>query len=284
MRRRTLAMHLTHNLGLEMISRRQSELLASVLRWTPWVPLQGCWRGSTIPVLPGLYRIRRVAWDGLDYVGQTGRALRRRLGMLAGVYSREMPYRDPHTAGPALSLWALRQASGCDFEVSVCPIEGPDPWRKGWESVAIALYRQQHGQSPTVNFGRMPVGYRMSSANNARLVAAGQRFRGGPSEHPEASHRQGVAPMGPLTSDPQAPDWGGHSWSDWLPLPGGLGALPPRELGCTESVAALGRACCTSAKAWSVVGSASTSPRSGEPPIPRARFSRSRKCSVPPGC
>lgn len=127
-----------------------------------------------------------------------------------------MPYRDPHTAGPA--LWALRHATGCDFEVSVAPIAGSTPWRKGLECVAISLYRQGHGASPTVNFGRMPAGYLMSSGNNARLVAANKRFRGGPTTEEDASHTAGLAPIGELAGDPLAPHWGGHDWSAWAPF------------------------------------------------------------------
>lgn len=62
------------------------------------LPLNGCWRGSLIPNLPGLYRMRRVNRDDLDYIGQTGEGtmtLKKRLGMLRGVYEEEMPYRDP---------------------------------------------------------------------------------------------------------------------------------------------------------------------------------------------
>src|SRR5436190_5983999 len=51
------------------------------------------------------------------------------------------------------ALWALRHSTNCDFEVSVVAISGNAPWRKGLEALAIGLYRQQHGRSPTVNFG-----------------------------------------------------------------------------------------------------------------------------------
>ena len=35
---------------------------------------------------PSLYRIRRVGRADLDYIGQTGVGLRRRLAMLSGIY------------------------------------------------------------------------------------------------------------------------------------------------------------------------------------------------------
>lgn len=115
-----------------------------------------------VPALPGLYRIRRVGLPHWDYIGQTGVGrmnLRRRMAMLRGVYAEQMPYRDPHTAGSG--LWALRQRGGGPLEVSFGPVDAPTPWRKGLEAVAIALHRQEHGRSPTLNFGRMPTGYRL---------------------------------------------------------------------------------------------------------------------------
>lgn len=193
--------------------------IQDLLCWSPWQSLEGSWRGGGVPRTPGLYRIRRVGHAGLDYIGQTGAGqmhLKARLGMLAGIYGPEMPYRDPHTAGPA--LWALRHSLDCRFEVSVLPVEGSSQWRKGLEAAAIGLHRQEHGRSPTVNFGRMPPGYRMSSGNNARLVAAGLRFRGGPTPAEEPCHLPGIAPIGPLTGDPQGETWGGHLWSAWLAL------------------------------------------------------------------
>lgn len=196
----------------------QSDLLA-LLDWQPWQVLGGAWLSNRLPDLPGLYRIRRVGHTALDYLGQTGAGgmtLKKRLGMLRGVYSDQMPYRDPHTAGPA--LWALRDATGCEFEVSVVPVEGSTPWRKGLECVAISLYRQECGTSPTVNFGRMPPGYRMSTSNNARLVAAGKRFRGGRTESVDESHHPSIAPAGRLAGEPDSPSWCGHVWSPWVPI------------------------------------------------------------------
>jgi len=142
--------------------------------------------------------------------------LKKRQGMLRGIYGAEMPYRDPHTVGPA--LWALRQGTGAEFEVSVAVVEGSTPWRKGLEALAIALYRQERGESPSVNFGRMPAGYRMSSGNNARLVKAGKRFRGGPTDEEDASHLTGIPPAGSVEGNSARGEWCGHGWSPWLPL------------------------------------------------------------------
>jgi hypothetical protein len=189
---------------------------ADLLQWSAWRLLATVSRDQEISRLPGLYRIRRLGRNDLDYIGQTSLPLRRRLAMLRGVYKEEMPYADPHTAAPA--LWALRHATGCDFECSVVPIEGSTPWRKGMEAVAIALYRQEFGQSPTIEFGRIMAGYRPSSGNNSRLAAVGKRFRGGPSDEPHFRHVPGIAPAGPLAGDPHGVSWGGHTWSAWIPL------------------------------------------------------------------
>jgi hypothetical protein len=196
------------------------------LDWSSWLPHHGCWRGCLIPDEPGLYRIRRVGQTCLDYIGQMGKGgmtLRKRLGMQRGVYVNEMPYTDPHTAAPA--LWALRQSTGVEYEVSVAPFPGPVPWRKGIEAMAVALHRQEFGRSPTANFGRMPAGFRKSSGNNQRLARAGKRFRGGACNTEEPHHAPGIPPVGPLTGGPQDAGWGGHSWSEWQPL--GPATIPP---------------------------------------------------------
>src|SRR5260221_1875155 len=181
------------------------------LRWSSWQPHEGCWLGDRLPRLPGLYRIRRVGLRSgdVDYIGQTGLTLRERQGMLRGVYGAEkMPYRDPHTAAPA--LWALRQATGCAFEISVMPYTGPNTMRLGLEAVAVATYRQEYGRSPTIQFGRMPLGFRMSSSNNRRLVAAGKRFRGGMTTETDESHVSSIPSVRPLTADPQSARCGAH--------------------------------------------------------------------------
>jgi hypothetical protein len=191
-------------------------IAGSRFEWTPWVDLETAFSEPVLPVEAGLYRIRRAGRANQEYIGQTGVGIRARVRMLKGIGRSDMPYRDPHTAGPA--LWALLHSTRCTFEVSCIPVEGEAPWRKGLESVAIALYRQETGHSPDVNFGRMPAGYRMSSGNNRRIVAAGKRFRGGATIELDASHGPGVPPAGGLDGDPRSEQWCGHSWSRWLPL------------------------------------------------------------------
>jgi len=195
------------------------------LSWTPWRPLLGAWSDPAIASVPGLYRIRPSGHENLAYIGQTGKGtmhLRSRLSMLEGVFGAEMPYRDPHTAAPA--LWALVQL-GDTLEVSVAPVEGSTPWRLGLEALQVALHRQRHGRSPTASFGRMPVGFRISSGNNARLVAAGKRYRGGRSDERGACHELGIPPLGPLTGTPQDMSWCGVPWLPWRPLREALDGL-----------------------------------------------------------
>lgn len=136
--------------------------------------------------------------------------------MLSGIFEDEMPYRDPHTAAPA--LWALRESGNASFEVSIAIVDGSAPWRKALEATAIALYRQETGASPTANFGRMPRGFRISSGNNARLVASGKRFRGGPTQTEDECHLRGVRPVGLLGTGITSPQWCGHGWYPWRPL------------------------------------------------------------------
>lgn len=188
------------------------------LEWSPWIPLREASRVAVRDA--GLYRVRRVGRDDLDYIGQTGKGtmnLRKRLGMLAsGTYASEMPYRDPHTAAP--SLWALRHRDGCEFECATAIVVGERPYRQAVEALAIARYRQEHRRSPTVNFGRMPEGYVRSTPNNARLVAAGTRSRGGPSTVRDDSHEPSIAPMGSLDRHPTLDDWYGLEWSRWFAI------------------------------------------------------------------
>lgn len=173
----------------------------TTLRWTESIALQQQSHLHELPTTAGLYRVQAVDDPPLAYVGQTGRSLRERVSALRGAFNTEMPYRDPHTAAPA--LWAWLATEPAQLTVSVCPVDGATPWRKALEAVAIANHRQQHGLSPRWNFGRMPPGYRMSSANNTKLVTAGKRHRGAATTDLLPAHAPGIAPQGPLDPDVQ---------------------------------------------------------------------------------
>jgi hypothetical protein len=189
------------------------------LAWSTWVQLETAALSPTIPRQAGVYRLRSDHDVILDYVGQTGSGsmdLRRRLAMLSGVFREDMPYRDPHTAAPA--LWAWRRCGRTTFEASVAVVPGSTARRKGLECLAISQHRWTNGCSPRWNFGRMPPGYRMSSANNRRLVEAGRRFRGGPTHSIDLSHAAGIAPLARPGDDPADLAWGGLDWSPWVPI------------------------------------------------------------------
>jgi len=197
---------------------------AEMIRWSAWQPLAGSSRNSGVPAVPGLYRVRVVETGEVVYIGQTGVSLRGRLGMLCTCYGDEMPYRDPHTAAP--TLWALRHRDGVEFEASTAVIDGDKVERLALEAVAISCHRVEHGRSPLANFGGQIAGYRLSSANNAALVAAGRRFRGGPDPFTEES--DGTPVLGPLDREVTASDWLGLTWSSWASsdnavLPTGVG-------------------------------------------------------------
>jgi hypothetical protein len=198
--------------------------------WSEWHPLFNAGRNGAFPREAGLYRIRRLGHPDLEYIGQTGAGLRRRLGMLRGVFKDVMPYNDPHTAGPA--LWALRQSHGCDYEASVAVAsEISTPSRKGLECVAIARHRQTFARSPTFNFGRMPLGFSKSTGNNRALVAAGKRRRGAPTDAVLKCHLPGLEPVGPIEGD--NPTFGllGLNWSPWAPAGRGIDELTGDEVG-----------------------------------------------------
>lgn len=84
--------------------------------------------------------------------------------------------------------------------------------------MAVSIDRQMFGRSPNVSFGRMPENFRMSSGNNAKLVAARKRFRGARTEIRDASHEPSLPPTGPLDGDVQDPSLLRLNWSGWQPV------------------------------------------------------------------
>jgi hypothetical protein len=115
---------------------------ADCLRWGGWRPLATASRDLETPNRPGLYRIRRVGRQDLDYIGQTGMAmmtLRKRLGMLRGVHSQLMPIvisaRQDRRSRRAITRLVKSSRSP--------PIWGSPPWRKGLEALAISPWRQE---------------------------------------------------------------------------------------------------------------------------------------------
>lgn len=112
--------------------------------WSPWLSLHpDDGELHTLATDPGLYRVRHDAYEGLIYIGETGRSLRGRIrSLVRGVFDDEMPFSDPHTASP--SLWAVADRHGVGFEVSgATPSEAEDKQqRKAIEDALIALHRR----------------------------------------------------------------------------------------------------------------------------------------------
>jgi len=183
--------------------------------WSPWVPLEAAGRNRDVPTQPGLYRIRSLETGRILYVGQTGRSLRGRLAQLKGIYADEMPYNDPHTAGPA--LWAHRIDTGETFEASVVVLETDKASRMGREALEITKQRIIDGCSPAYNFGRMPHGWLKSSGNNRQLIEAGKRFRGRRLTEVELAASgpdPSVPPPARLDGDVRTTDWMGLDWRE----------------------------------------------------------------------
>ena len=187
------------------------------ISWSPWYSFGIDGDVQPIPSQAGLYQIRRRGRSHSDYIGQTGRGqahLRSRLAQLRrGTFAERMPFRDPHTAAPA--LWAIRDATGEEFEVSVFATNVAQQMRLGIEAWAIAQHRLQHGFSPTASFGRMITGYRISS-----YLKGG--YRGGRCTAADQNNLPGIPPKAAWSGLPTELSWCGHIWSPWVPFQAGL--------------------------------------------------------------
>jgi hypothetical protein len=186
--------------------------------WSPFVPF-AVTRDPTIAAGPGLYRVRVAGREQLAYIGQTGRNLRERVGMLArGTLAAEMPFNDPHTAAP--KLWSFRDAEGLAYEVSVTTCDLPKNDRMGLECFLVWRYRLEAGASPLCNFGRLHPRYatsaNRSTGRRGRRLNDDEPDNGGPS-----------VPALALSGTPDGLDWMGLSWSAWGPLTAvGLNGAP----------------------------------------------------------
>jgi hypothetical protein len=178
---------------------------------------------STLPTDPGLYRVRHNVYDGLIYIGETGRSVRGRVrSLIRGTFDEEMPFSDPHTASP--SLWAIADRHGAGFEVSAtAPPEVEDKQqRKAIEDALIALHRRETETNLIGNFGRMPSGYEKSKKRSTGI-------RGGADDDSERSFRDGVDPL-PWNHPDEVTSrgWTGVSWSEPIPLGDSASQIPDR--------------------------------------------------------
>ena len=152
-----------------------------------------------------MYRIRRLGAASLDYVGQSGR-LRGRMRDLRGVFAEVMPFTDPHVGAPA--RWAVRHATGCQFEVSVAPMDVDQLERMALEAVVVSWHRKEFGGSPTCQFGRILEGYQIPS--NRKRGRQGGLMEGTPSIHAAS-----LPLAGDFEGDVLSPTWCGHEWTEW---------------------------------------------------------------------
>ena len=190
--------------------------------WSRWIELHpdnGAL--SELETDPGLYRVRHEAYEGLVYIGETGRSLRGRVRSLArGVYGDEMPFSDPHTASP--SLWAIVDRHGPGLEVSgtTPPAAEEKQQRKALEDALIAIHRRETGTNLIGNFGRMPPGYSKSTQRSTGV-------RGGQTDDADRDFRAGVDPL--EWHNPEGitdSDWMGLGWSEHRPLEEALVGVP----------------------------------------------------------
>lgn len=122
--------------------------------WTDWALLTpGTKRLLSIPQTPGLFRIKKVGENTLDYVGQTTNLHDRLVHLANKVSSDERPR---HSYASAEHLWELKESGG-RFEVSTTSpnISRSETDRIGLEHVMFAAHLRAHGRSPTVNLDRV---------------------------------------------------------------------------------------------------------------------------------
>lgn len=160
------------------------------LAWTPWLSVNSSENElRQLPTDPGVYRVRHKAYDGLIYIGETGRSVRGRVrSLVRGINGEQMPYSDPHTASP--SFWAIFEEHGGGFEISgAAPAQATnDQQRKAIEDALIAVHRQKTETNLIGNFGRMPPGYEKSTSRSTG-------DRGGPDPTASRSFRKGIDPL-----------------------------------------------------------------------------------------
>jgi hypothetical protein len=202
--------------------------------WLEWQRLLDCVRGTNIPTLSGLYRVRCVlsleqsTYAQVLYIGQSSN-LRVRVGMFADVFQTDMPYRTPHVAGPG--LWSLLHRARLEqreiaLHVSVFPLGEAisKSLRLGYEALAIGLHRQHFSRSPVFNYSRMLRGYVSSSYN----TGPEKSYRGMPSPLRDKTHLPSLIPSAPIVpvDIPTSQNWCGHKWSEWVDV---RSATPPKD-------------------------------------------------------
>lgn len=216
------------------------------LDWSPWVPFNAQREFWYIEKAPGVYRIRPNNQDLLMYIGETGQSLHKKLAGLRQTLRRGdlMPWSDPYAEAPALWSWWVEWIAdqntntpgepGSDgtpaesspgtageaddtgpvmLEVSAAPLDASVSGRKGMESFLLYMYRQEKGESPLCNFGRIHPRYRKSTTK-------GEGKRGGRLADNQKDNPAGFPSITPLepAGKPGDSDWMGLEWTAQKPL------------------------------------------------------------------
>lgn len=171
-------------------------LLAGLLDgvgWSEWFALPLGDRKNLTGGLAGVYEIADHEGTSV-YVGQTGGTFATRMGHLKeAVTGADIPFNDPHTAGPA--LWVLRTQNGRSFTARLFPAVVGSPERRALESVHLAIVRRRQGLPPLANYGGMPPGWTKSSSRRLGL-------RGSPIAIPDVPGEAPVRVSEQLGGDP----------------------------------------------------------------------------------
>jgi hypothetical protein len=207
------------------------------LDWSPWVPFNAQREFWYIQKAPGVYRIRPDNKDLLMYIGETGQSLHKKLAGLRQTLRRGdlMPWSDPYAEAPALWSWwvewiAERDNSTCGepssgsdgdaddtepvmLEVSSAPLDASVSGRKGMERFLLYKYRQEKGESPLCNFGRIHPRYRKSTTR-------AEGHRGGRLADNQKDNPAGFPSITPLepVGKPGDSDWMGLEWTEYKTL------------------------------------------------------------------
>jgi len=161
--------------------------------------------------MPGVYRVRAVDQDNLMYIGQTGRALKKRFSELRRhtLVHDECPWNDPHTA--AQSLWVWNKEKQYTYEFSAASIDPNQTNLKGMESYLLYRYRQEVGESTLCNFGRFHPRYNRSPNQKKGFGIRGGRRKDTEPDNPASGKSW---PPLPPEGKPGDRNWMGLMWSE----------------------------------------------------------------------
>jgi len=200
-----------------------------IIKWSDWMSLFPTRDLSVVPQEPGIYLVSHEELSGIQYVGHSRTDLRNRIRRMGyEIDSKEMPFRDPHTAAPR--LWAIANEYDVDFQVCWASIdrisedETPSSLTStrtigelatvnelvGLKAAYLAGYRFVSRQSPTANFGYMLPGYEQSGPSSSGK-------RGGKIEQDdvESGVREETIATWDAWDDVTSDSWMGFDWETY---------------------------------------------------------------------